>query len=185
MSQLDAVSVLGRLLKDRMLRMRFADDRKSVIHELGITESDTGFFHGLDLRQLDSQADSLIRKRAAEVARLIPSTWACLGSGHEIPSEFRQYVNEADWPEGHRRHLIDATQFCQFLHERSAAEYLASEHHWVAFQAGNQRFSFRLLKDICVSGEKRWGAQFCFRRNAVARFKSIHCGRWSKASLDL
>jgi hypothetical protein len=168
-NQLDAVRAMGLLLRDRELRLRFENDRKAIIKELNIAPGQRSYVFGLDLRQLDAQAESLIRKRRAEVAHLVPKTWFRLGS--EAHLQFRQYVDHSPWPEGHRRHLVDASMFCQFLRNNTASEYLRSEHHWVSFLANDRSFSVRLLDDLVVLGRERWAVQFCVRWNGVATSK--------------
>lgn len=172
MSQLDAVSAFGLLLQNHELRIRFASDRTAIIRELGVAPSQSSFFYNLEIEQLDSQAESLIRKRRAEVAHLIPKTWSRLGT--DTDSQFQDYADRSAWPAGHRRHVTDADAFCRFLRMNAVAGYLASEHHWVSFLAGKQSFSARLLNDLIVNGEERWAAQFCFRYKGIAKTRAIH-----------
>lgn len=174
MSQLDAVEVMGLLLRDRELRIRFANAPSAVVRELGLVPSQASFVCALDLRQLSVQAESLIRKRQSEVARLVPKTWLRLG--REAGVQFHQYADQSPWPEGHRRHLLDASLFCRFLREKTASEYLRSEHHWVAFLASDRLFSVQLCDDLIVFGKARWAVQFCVRRNGVPTSRALYFG---------
>ncbi len=172
MSQPAAVRMLGLLLRDRELRRRFAIDRSAVLQEFGIAPDQASIFSELDSGQLDIQAESLIRKRRFEVARLLPETWLRLGS--QAPVKFRQYVDQSSWPEGHRRHLTDASMFCRFLRESAPEEYSRSEHHWVAFRADDRSFTIRAVPDLSIRGKQRWGALVCFRRNGLAIRKAFY-----------
>lgn len=178
MNQLDAVEAMGLLLRDRQWRDRFASDRAGTIKELGIAPSQSKFFAALKLEQLDAQAESLIRKRRTEVARLIPETWSRLGS--EGRCRFHQYADQSAWPEGHRRHFIDAAQFCEFLRSSAEPEYLRSEHHWVEFVASDRTFSVRLVSDLVVCGKERWAIQLCIRHRGLAARKSFRLMRSNK-----
>ena len=169
-NQLDAVKALGLLLRDRDLRLRFANDRDATVKKLNIAPGQRSFFSALDARQLDAQAESLIRKRRSEVSRLVPMTWLRLGTQAHV--KFRQYADRSPWPKGHRRHLTDASMFCHFLQEIDAAEYVASEHQWVSFLTNDRSCSIRFLNDVALDGRKRWAVQICLRRHGVATRKA-------------
>ena len=176
MNQLDAVEAMGLLLRDRELRIRFKNDREATLKEIDIAPEQRSFVSALDPKQMEAQAESLLRKRQNEVSRLIPQTWSRLGDRADIT--FRLYVDQSPWPTGHRRHLTDASTFCHFLRDSDASEYLRSEHQWISFLANDRSFSVRLLHDLVVRGKERWAIQFCVRRNGVAtktvlRFRSF------------
>jgi hypothetical protein len=164
--QQDAVEAMGLLLRDRELRQRFAKDRHAVIKELDVASDDHAYLLSLDVEQLEAQADSLIRKRRAEVVRLVPNTWSCLGKS--ALSSFQEYVDHSTWPQGHRRHLLDSLGFCQFLEERKRLGYLKSEHHWIGFLASDRFCSIRVVEDLMIRERAWWGIQFCFRLKGVA-----------------
>ena len=175
MSRLDAVNVMGRLLRDRELRHRFSIDRQAVIEELGVDPDQASFVIGLDVHQLDNQAESLVRKRRSEVAGLLPVTWKRLGT--DAGNKFAAYADQSPWPEGHRRHFHDAAMFCKFLHETASTQYLASEHQWVRFLASDRSFSLQFVHDLIVHDKERWAIRFCFRRNGVVTNKAIYFRR--------
>jgi hypothetical protein len=174
LSQPAAVRLLGLLLRDRELRRRFARNRSAVIQEFGVAPDQASYLCALDSGQLDDQAESLIRKRRAAVARLLPRTWRRLG--RQAPLQFRQYVEQSPWPEGHRRHFADAAMFCRFLRRSAAAEYLRSEYHWAAFWAGDRPVSVRAVPDVIIRGKERWAVLVCFRRHGVA-VRKVFCLR--------
>ena len=66
----------------------------------------------LDPVGLTHQAETLLQKRWHEVTKLLPSTIAELGSEAE---ELFRYLALKSWPEGHRRHALDAADFIGFL----------------------------------------------------------------------
>lgn len=174
MNQLDVVNALGQLLHDQRLLKRFIEDRESVIAELGITKDQSAFFLNLKDTQLKTQADSLVRKRWGEVAELIPNTWVRLGKKAIL--RFNQYADEAEWPDGHRRHFLDADQFCEFLRRQAPAGYLKSEHHWIKFLCHPKRISVRFVNDFIVKGKKRFAIQCCYRHRGRPRFKAFYLG---------
>lgn len=172
MSQLDAVKTLAMLLQDRELRHRFASDRMAVVRELGVAADQIPFVCELDTQQLNDQAESLIDKRRSEVARLLPQTWLRLGA--EANQQFLRYSDQAPWPEGFRRHFIDAAMFCQYLQRKTSKAHLRSEQHRVAFLASDQAFSVRVLPDLIFRGRKRWAVQLCTRRKGAVTSKAYH-----------
>jgi len=157
---------MGLLLRDRELRQRFANDRHSFINEMGVGSDDQAYLMSLNAEQLEEQARSLIRKRRAEVVRFVPKTWSCMGEHANIV--FQEYVDHSVWPEGHRRHLLDALGFCEYLESRQRDGYLKSEHHWVWFLANERFASIRVLEDLMIRESAWWGLQFCIRLNGVA-----------------
>ena len=174
MSQLDAVNALGQLLHDQQLLKRFMENRESVIEELAITQDQSAFFLNLDGEQLKTQADSLVHKRRGEVAELIPNTWHRLGE--KAIYSFNQYVAESKWPDGHRRHFLDASQFCEFLRLQASPSYLNSEHHWIKFLCHPKRISVRFVSDFIVRGKKRFAIQCCYRYRGRPRSKVFYLG---------
>ncbi len=174
MSQLDVVNALGQLLHDQQLLKRFIENRESVIEELGIAKDQSAFFLNLKDEQLKTQADSLVHKRRGEVAELIPNTWDRLGN--KAISSFNQYAAEAEWPDGHRRHFLDAGQFCEFLRRQVSSGYLKSEHHWIKFLCHPKRISIRFVSDFIVRGKKRFAIQCCYRHRGRPRLKAFYLG---------
>lgn len=172
MKQLEAVEAMGLLLHDRSLRERFAEDRDMVICELGVVSSQVRCIQELNLEQLEIQAASLLGKRCSEVAQLIPETWSRLGSqGRPV---FFDYAEQSTWPQGHRRHLIDAARFCQFLQRMKSAAYLRSEHQWVEFLADNRFLAVGWMRDLVVRGRQRWAMQVCFRRGGLPQRRAVY-----------
>ncbi|MDG2221771.1 MAG: hypothetical protein P8L85_10335 [Rubripirellula sp.] len=180
MSQLALIEILGRLLQDRGLRERLAKDRAAVAKELGIAADQASFIDGLNVHQLEAQAESLIQKRQHEVSRVIPETWSRLGRQWQV--QFRQYAAKAAWPQGHRRHFIDAAMFCKFLKAKGVSGYLRSEHQRADFLAGNQRLSIRIVNDLIFKDKEHWAIQFCIRRKgfAINRAYRVRWGRKQK-----
>lgn len=175
MSRHDAVNVLGKLLRDRELRRRFAADRDQVTRELGVCPTDRPFVLALEPDALEAQAESLIRKRSSEVSRLLPGTWKLLGD--DAPTLFADYVDQSVWPEGHRRHLIDAMHFCHFLSKDFASSILSSERHWVDFLASSRSLSVRFVSGLLANQNRDLAIQFCCRRGGVALRKNVRVWR--------
>lgn len=174
MSQLALTEILGLLLQDSRLRKRLAKNRTAVMRELGAAQEQASFINGLNLQQLEAQAESLIRKRQYEASRVIPETWSRLGRHGQV--HFRKYADQAPWPQGHRRHFIDAAMFCDVIKSIGLSGYLKSEHQRVAFLAGHQRFSIRIVNDLIVNKREYWAIQFCIRRKETTFSQAYHFG---------
>ena len=108
----DLTMAIGRLLSDASLRDEFRNDPVSVAEKIDLQPDHVAMFVGLDIDQIESQATTLLSKRWNEVRQLIPGTVSDLGD--EARDLFMFYANQ-HWPEGHRRHPLDAYQFLQFL----------------------------------------------------------------------
>lgn len=177
MKQLDAVEALALLLHDRRLRNCFAEDPYRAARMMGLPAEQIAAFVNVSISQLNEQADSLLRKRMTEVAKLIPETWKRLGVNAR--STFLAYAEHAPWPRGHRRHWIDADAFCRHLKGNvQSPHYLRSEHHQVAFLASERSFSFTVLRNDEHRGVRRshwqsWGIQLCTRRQGAVRVRYL------------
>ena len=110
--RIDLVTAVGRLLSSIELRDAFEQSPLAVADRLGIAESDRAVFLSLDAQQLNQQAETLIQKRWHEVRRLAPRTIEALG---DSAGELFQFYAGRFWPQGHRRHQLDAFRFLQFL----------------------------------------------------------------------
>lgn len=112
MTQVDLTTAISRLLSDRSLRENFARSPRLAAETIGVAPSDLGSFVQIDCDGLCRQAQAMIDKRRYEVAKLLPETFAGIGSEGE---ELFNFYAQTFWPTGHRRHAIDARQFLQFL----------------------------------------------------------------------
>ena len=117
MSEVDAqttdfVTALARLLSDPSLRLQFCEEPEHVARQIGVAQEDWHSFVSISPEQLNRQAETLLNKRWHEVRRLVPKTIEMLGS--EAVDLFRFYATK-EWPQGHRRHSVDAHRFLRFL----------------------------------------------------------------------
>ncbi|OUT56421.1 MAG: hypothetical protein CBB71_17985 [Rhodopirellula sp. TMED11] len=176
MKQRGAVEAIGLLLRDRRLRERFAAERKIVLEELKVVPEEWNCLLHLSLEQLGNQAESLIGKRQGAVAKLLPVTWRRLGC--RAQQQYRDYVDSADWPPTHQRHLLDAEWFCCFLAEHRVEAYSRDEHHWVSFLLSRRRFSIQLLRTPDRQSHQRFVVQCCFRGRRLPFKKTISLFRF-------
>jgi hypothetical protein len=146
------VDALARLLSESDLRNRFAVDRDSVATELGLNESDAKLLLELDLEKLKRQAEGLLSKRRSEVVDFIPSTWKRLQSTAQ-QKLFDEYASQSSWPESHRRHLLDAVAFCQFLLEKDPTVVVRSEYRWLKFVSESKKLSIALVSDFVSNNQ--------------------------------
>jgi glucan biosynthesis protein len=108
----DLTTAIGRLLSDAGLRTVFRGSPNVAAEMINLDTKDVAMFIQLDISQIEDQAATLLNKRWNEVRSLIPKTVQDLGEeAHDL---FMFYANQ-NWPEGHRRHPLDAFQFLQFL----------------------------------------------------------------------
>ncbi|QDU96424.1 hypothetical protein [Lignipirellula cremea] len=108
----DLTTALGLLLSNRELRRRLREAPAEVACELGLSGPEEEALRQIDLDGLERQAAALLGKRWWEVGKLLPLTIAALGS--EAREVFEFYATRR-WPDGHRRHAVDAVEFLAFL----------------------------------------------------------------------
>lgn len=169
MSQLDFTAALGRLLSDSGLRRKFSADPGDAIRRLGAGPEEASSMLALDPSELEAQARTLLRKRLGEVRRLLPRTFARVGSSAE--ALFREHA-ESFWPQGHRRHVEDALRFTRFLAEREVRGLCRAEVNVLRFRLGGGRFSLHPVGDLFVKGRGRRALQILVRKadRSVAQF---------------
>jgi hypothetical protein len=104
-----ADELLARLYVDARLRSELAADRETFAERYTL---DGAFVAGLDPKQLESFAKSLVCKRANEVRKLLPLTATVLGD--EFEQEFDAFAAGAI-PAGYKKHGADAIAFCRHI----------------------------------------------------------------------
>lgn len=157
-------AALARLLTDRDLRLRFRTEPEHVCNSLGLNDTDAQQLIAVPSEQLDAQATGLIRKRYHEVTRLLPETMSRLGSRRfELFAEFAEQF----WPQGQRRHEIDALQFCRHLARTGRCPAAMLEANALRFALGRRKFAVHLVRTPrCRS---RWNVQLFVRRKSHSR----------------
>ena len=154
---MNLIEAQTRLLSNRKLRERFVEDPVVVARDLGVAESDLAALCGLNVEQLNHQAQALVFKRMHEVRKLIPSTCANLGA--EFEQTFLRYA-ETNWPKGHRRNLIDAVGFLESLEAGRHPAVCAVEASRLRFLASGRRLGIGLNRSrntlIALTALWRW-----------------------------
>ena len=143
MSQRDFTTALTQLLSDSSLRHEFKVDPACVADRLVDHAEDKTALLAITPSQLEEQAEGLVRKRAGEVSKLLPETWRLLGSA--ASEKFIAFADTVPWPEGHRRHMIDAVAFGEWLEERDDASLVRHELHRCRFAMSDARFGTYLI----------------------------------------
>ena len=166
----DLTLALGRLLSDRALRSAFAANPGQVARVFALSGRDADLFVAMDPAALEQQAQALLAKRRAEVARVIPQSWRLLGAS--APARFDDHAS-ACWPSGHLRHPQDALAFLRFLarhglpHDRMEALRL------------DTRLSSRRRRIHLVSRAGRWklpALYVAWQSRRVWRERLVHLG---------
>ncbi|HKI21661.1 MAG TPA: hypothetical protein VKA15_27465, partial [Isosphaeraceae bacterium] len=103
---------LARLYVDVSLRNRLAGDPASVGAEFRLTVPETQRLSSIPSRQLEQFAESLLRKRASQVSRIVPMTACALGARYS--KWFERYATAAP-PRGSRADVGDAVGFVDAL----------------------------------------------------------------------
>lgn len=118
---MDQVEAIAKLLASTRLRQRFADTPQVVAMSLADNVEDMEFLLMLDPGQIEAQAKLLLNKRAREVARLIP---------HSFAGQHARFCGYAEcyWPAGHRRHQRDALAF--LYHLKNQGERICLREFW-------------------------------------------------------
>jgi hypothetical protein len=152
----DLTTALGALLADRSLRETLRRDPSAAARTLKI---DPSALAEIDLGALDRQAESLIDKRYHEVQKRLPQTLNQLTlRGAEL---FKQYAPGL-WPEGHRRHVRDATAFGKFLLDRGLP-VCRSEWNRARFAAGFLNLALYYAPDHLIAGRRRKALELFLR----------------------
>ena len=174
------VDIFARLLSDAELRRRFISDRTSTLTEFGLDETDAQLLCRISDDQLEQQARGLLLKRQSEVADKIPQTWKRLGQ--DARQLFQTYAQQSPWPEGHRKHLLDAVAFCRFLKRqrdllqvgqpvsnqgardgKTTQPVVNSEFHWIRFVGENRSFRIAIARDLEVDEKPNFCLQIFYR----------------------
>jgi hypothetical protein len=157
--EVDLITALGQLLADRHLRDAFERDPDTVALRLRVKAQDRALFSRLDPHELEVQARTLLRKRLHEVRQLLPMTARHLAS--TFNAAFLEYA-ETRWPQGHRRHLLDACDFSRHL-ERRGLVVCRSEANRARFEAARARLRIGLVPNPPVRGGPSTALQVLYR----------------------
>lgn len=147
-------------MTDSALRLAFKANPTACAELIGIRPGDMASFTRISPISLEAHAGALIRKREFEVGRIIPLTKT--GMGDRFGDRFREYAGSF-WPNGHRRHVLDAFRFCEYSNANGEAGLNRTEFLTLLAQFGNRRFSLHFVPDFCYEGRKRKALLFLFR----------------------
>jgi len=158
----DFTSALAQLLVNPALRDTFSSSPQAAADLLNLNGADRSLFVALQADQIERQAQLLITKRMRETFVLLPLTVKALGA--TAAAHFSEYAT-GYWPEGHRRHSLDALNFGEFLRSRQLP-LNKSEYNRVRF--GNKHRGVRVcfVKDALINGERRHAMQILYRFNS-------------------
>jgi hypothetical protein len=164
LSPAEWVQLHARLLASREMRSLLRHDRVELARRLHLRASETDAIASLDPDGIDRQARGLVDKRWQETAKLMPRTVRRLGS--EGKSIFEIYA-DTYWPEGHRRHLLDASAFLDYMRRCGNLPADAEECARIHFFAGSARLAIRFHKRLGHGSQSGPGVQFLWRRGRV------------------
>jgi hypothetical protein len=158
------------LLADPRLRATFRDAPESAAELIGVSADARAAFLALPPEAVERQASCLIDKRAHEIRPLIPRSAAMLGDRYA--TLFNEYASGA-WPEGHRRHWLDAAGFTEFLKKRREV-FDPAEAHRAAFHRGAGRLSFHVVRRYPTRSGTRPAVQILWRRGRKVHETAFH-----------
>lgn len=170
-TSMDWLAFESKLLSSRSLRAEFERDRVAVAESMGLSESDLPLVRDLDLTALGLQAGTLVNKRYAAVADLLPVTSQAVGPA--MRGWFEQYA-DTFWPEGHQRHLLDALRFHAFLMAHKVAGVCRAERHLLRFRLDGGRLRIRFAMDVPIGYYRHAGVMILRRRGANVRCTTLH-----------
>jgi hypothetical protein len=160
--KIDSITALGRLLRDGLLRDVYAAQPAQTIQTLDVAESERIALLNLCPKELEAQAQVLLRKRFEIVSKLIPQTCANLGN-HAWPL-FAEYARSS-WPSGAAAVVMDADQFCRFLVPARQLSVSRSEKNRINFCLGKKKMAVHSATDLLIRNRPRKGIQVFLRRN--------------------
>lgn len=172
MAQLEFTAGLARLLADGGLRCRFVLDPPGTAAAMPLQPAARDLLLRLDHAQLEQQAQALLDKRRYEAFKLLPRTVMRLGA--QAPALFQAYA-EGHWPEGYRRHHLDACAFGRFLKARACGALDEAELNLLAFHCARRRVAIHVVR----TGQRMMdhGVQILYRTRR-ARVRQWHL-QWS------
>ncbi|MFY9779615.1 MAG: hypothetical protein WAJ85_03770 [Candidatus Baltobacteraceae bacterium] len=104
---------LAELFTTPAARERYARDPERFMRGFDLSERDRAQLEALAANAIASYASTLVRKRRAEAARLLPETRAALGAA--FAAAFERWAQRTNLPDGPRRYAADAAGFCRHL----------------------------------------------------------------------
>ncbi|HEU4391331.1 MAG TPA: hypothetical protein VFV34_26265 [Blastocatellia bacterium] len=119
MRSLEIDELLARLYVDPRMRSEFLADRLSFARRYGYEDE---FVSAIDPEALKFFAESLVRKRANEVRKLIPLTASALADDFE--AAFDRFA-DGSIPSGYNRHAADALAFCRHVTAERSRSFAA------------------------------------------------------------
>lgn len=175
----EPTAILARLLTDQTLREAFLDAPEAVAAQLTNQDDVRAFLLQLDRESVKAQAESLISKRQGEVATLIPATWQSLGA--TAVQHFAHYANRSEWPRGYRRHLLDATAFCDYLKRMNLSGLPTDERRWLRFQVAKSRCRVGFVSGVMIQGRPRRAIQVLVRgRGGQPKRHHLYLRHWKE-----
>ncbi len=171
---MDFTLAVARLLSDSDLRTEYYRDPRETARRLLICEHDLDTFLSIDPPSLESQSVTLLNKRLHEVSKILPETYSRLGQN--VRKHFLDYAQKY-WPKGHRRQLIDASNFCRYLIELGVDKVSRTEFNPLQATLSRRSFSIHLVPDLLVNGRLRRASQILYlRRNGSLRQLALYFG---------
>lgn len=136
------------LLTDSVCRTELRKNRADFTQNHSLEEDAISFINQLDLEELESQATALINKRFNECLSYILNT---AKANDNLKTEFTEFANNY-WPNGHRRHRLDAIQFLYHLKRKKLVVDMF-ELYWNQFQLQRKSISVKLYR--AINGKRR------------------------------
>ncbi len=153
-------TALSLLLAQTALRDAYRQDPEALARRLEVGAPDLPSFLSLDLQGLEAQARSLKSKRFHEISSFLPRTMVLLGVS--ASQEFFAFAEDF-WPKGHKRHLLDAINFCEHLRSLGNHRIAAEEFNRVRFLYKKSRITFHFVKDYPYRDRTCPAVQVLFR----------------------
>ena len=164
-------SVFAKLLSSSAYRSSFDQDPSRFIRQFDLSQEDAQSLLALDSRQLGLQARSLLRKRFFELKHYIPHSLE--GDQKKLMGWFFEY-GESFWPEGPKKHLIDAQKFLRELEIRKWSQVNRFECLWVNFMLDCKKIKIGFCSDFYIKKDKWRGCYMMWKRNnGVAYFRVL------------
>ena len=165
MGLLEQQNFLARIFTDENIRRRFWQDPEKVGQENDLVADEIAELKQIVRVELDFFADSLVHKRLHEVEKLLPLTRNALETNFSrLFSEFSQTFQ----PQGVKKHLEDAIEFCRFVRRnedlselaRETAKFEQTRHEFFSQQ---RTIAFCLLKANLFGSQRKYGVAVWYR----------------------
>ena len=158
---MNASELFEILLADAARREELQADASAFAVKYSLDQEAIQFVRQLDWDGLNAQASALIKKRFHECLVYIPNT---AKANENLTKEFTVFARSF-WPDGHKRHRLDAVEFLKWL-KKKRMSVDRCELYWNQFQLQRKRCAVKVYRGL--NGKRH--VLFMYRKGEVCKY---------------